>query len=121
MIAKIGWFRIAVGIALIGAPRMLLKAPTGAEPTGSALLLARTIGIRDLVIGAGTLAAVRSGSEDDIRRWAIAALASDALDAVTGIKGVRWVGRRGAAIAAGAALPLVGADLWGLRGYAGRR
>jgi len=118
VVNAVGWVRISVGVALIAAPRLVVKAPTGEEPSGAAVLLARTIGIRDLVIGVGTVSAGRSaggsGPDADLGRWAGVALASDLLDLVTGLVGGRWVGRRGTVVAAGSALPMVAADVAGL-------
>ncbi len=118
VVKAVGWARIAVGVALIAVPRLVVKAPTGEEPSGAAVLLARTVGIRDLVIGVGTLSADRSaggsGPDADVGRWAHAALTSDLLDLVTGLVGGRWVGTRGTVVAAGSALPMVAADIAGL-------
>jgi hypothetical protein len=114
MTGAIGWLRVAVGVALGAAPGSFLKGPTGEEPSGSMLLLARTVGIRDLVIGAGTISALRSGETRDLRRWAVVGLTSDVLDAVAGIASVRLLGRRRALVATGVTLPVIAAGLWGL-------
>ena len=45
----------------------------------------RTIGIRDLVLGLGTVFAARSDVGGDVGRWNSAALASDALDTVVSL------------------------------------
>jgi hypothetical protein len=109
MAARIGWLRIAVGLVLCAAPEVLLRASTGERPSGSMLLLARTVGIRDLVIGAGTLSAVRSGTPRDTRRWVSVGLASDLLDAVASLASAPRIGRRAAVIAAGVTLPVIAA------------
>jgi hypothetical protein len=114
LISGIGWLRVAVGVALAAAPGPVLKGSTGEGPSGSMLMLARTVGIRDLVIGAGTMSALRSGEAGDIRRWIAVGLTSDVLDAVAGIAGVRLVGRRGALFATGVPLPVISAGLWSL-------
>jgi hypothetical protein len=75
----------------------------------------RTIGIRDLVLGLGAVAASRSGAVDDANRWALAALASDALDTVVGLAAVRSIGRRDSWAAAGLAGVFVLGDLRALR------
>lgn len=95
-----------------GAPMRL----AGTEfPTGTALLLMRTIGIRDLVLGLGTVTAAKSADETDARRWAKATLASDALDTVVSLAAMRSIGRRDSLFAAGLALAFVGGDLQALR------
>jgi hypothetical protein len=64
----------------------------------------RTIGIRDLVVGLGTVAAARSGDDGDLRRWTSAGLASDSLDVGATLVAARSIGPVEAAGAATAAL-----------------
>jgi len=104
-----GWLRTSVGVALLAAPAAPLRMGGGGEPTGAALLLMRTIGVRDLVLGLGTLTADRA--DDGSARWLGATLASDALDVLVGVLAVRSIGRRDAAVAAGLALAFVAGDL----------
>jgi hypothetical protein len=81
------------------------------QPTGTDLLLMRTIGIRDLVVGLGTVAAARSQDVADVRRWTEAALASDSLDVAASLASVRSIGKRDSIGAALLALVFVGGDL----------
>jgi hypothetical protein len=111
MTAGIGWLRVAVGMVLAAAPELVLKASTGDQPSGSTVLLARTVGIRDVVIGAGTLSALRSGGSRDVRRWLGVGLTSDVLDAIAGLAGARLVGRSRALVATGMTLPVIAAGL----------
>ena len=76
-------------------------------------LLLRTVGIRDLAIGAGTMAAARSPSDADLRRWLAAGVASDFLDVAAGVAGARTTGLRSISSALIAA-PMVGAGLYAL-------
>jgi hypothetical protein len=85
------------------------------SPTGAALLLMRTIGIRDLVLGLGTVSASRSNDQSDARRWLKATLASDALDTVVSLAALRSIGRRDSLFAAALALGFVCGDLYALR------
>ena len=110
-----GWLRTAVGVALIAAPGAPLRMAGGEPPTGAALLLMRTIGVRDLVLGAGTVAAARDAGGDRSVPWTRATLASDALDTVLGILAVRSIGTRDATVAAGLAAVFVCGDLLALR------
>ena len=110
----IAGIRVLVGMGMMIAPRKVLQVGD-AEVTGSALLLIRTIGIRDIVIGSGAFAALSSGSATDARRWTSVSLASDALDVAAGACSARHVGKRSALIATGTALPMVAADLWARR------
>ena len=76
-------------------------------------LLLRTVGIRDLAIGLGTLAAARSLSDGDLRRWLAAGLASDFLDVAAGVAGARTTGLRSVSSALIAA-PMVAAGVYAL-------
>jgi hypothetical protein len=74
-------------------------------------LLLRTVGIRDLALGIGTVSALRSGSPDDVQRWIGAGLISDVLDVSAGLASARTTGFRGLSSALVAA-PMVVLDLW---------
>jgi len=106
-----GWLRTAVGLALIAAPGVPMRLAGQDKPTGASMLLMRTIGVRDLVLGAGTVAAARSGGADDVRRWTTSALASDSLDVVASLASMRSIGKRDSVGAALLALIFVGGDL----------
>jgi hypothetical protein len=85
------------------------------SPTGTDLLLMRTIGIRDLVLGLGTVTAAQGAEESGARRWVKATLASDALDTIVSLAAMRAIGRRDALLAAGLAAVFVCGDLQALR------
>jgi hypothetical protein len=108
-----GLLRTSVGVALLVAPGVPLRMAGGGTPTGASLLLMRTIGVRDLVLGLGTVAATRDGVGSG--RWLRATLASDALDTALGVLAVRSVGRRDGVVAAGLAASFVCGDLLALR------
>jgi len=109
-----GWLRTSVGIALMAAPGAPMRLAGTESPTGAALLLMRTIGIRDLVLGLGTVSAARSNDQTDARRWLKATLASDALDTVVSLAALRSIGRRDSLFAAVLALGFVCGDLQAL-------
>jgi len=115
-VTTMGWLRTSVGVALIVAPGATMRLAGGEPPTGATLLLMRTIGVRDLVLGLGTLASHRSGVPGDARRWLVATTASDALDTVAGLAAGRTIGRRDSVGAAGLALAFVCGDLMALAG-----
>lgn len=115
-----GWLRGAVGVALITAPRPFLRLSGAGDPTGPEVLLLRTIGIRDLVLGVGTVVAARRGGAGDARRWTVVGLASDVLDVVASAAAGRSVGPAAAGGAALAAATFVAGDLAALAG-SGRR
>ncbi len=109
-----GWLRSAVGVALVTAPRVPMRL-ANQEPTAADTLLMRTIGIRDLVLGLGTVAAVWAGDHGDIRRWIAAGLASDSLDAATSLASRRSIGTRDSVSAALLALAFACGDVWAYR------
>jgi hypothetical protein len=113
-----GWMRTSVGVALLAAPGVPLQMAGTGVPTGAALLLMRTIGVRDLVLGLGTVASTGDVAEDGSALWLRATLASDVLDTVVGLLAVRSIGRRDAVVAAGLALAFVWGDLLALRAQA---
>jgi hypothetical protein len=75
----------------------------------------RTIGIRDLVLGLGTVSATQSNDQSDAHRWIQATLASDALDTVVSLAALRSIGRRDSLFAAALAFGFVCGDLQALR------
>jgi hypothetical protein len=87
-------------------------------PTGADMLLMRTIGIRDLVLGLGTVAAARSGEAGDARRWTATALASDSLDTAASLASFRSIGKRDSLTAALLGLIFAAGDLSALRSAA---
>ena len=109
----VAWLRIATGVVLSIAPRSVLRLQATDEPSGSLVLMTRTVGIRDLVVGIGSLAALRSG-DGDIRRWVRVGLLSDVLDALAGAFGARLVGKRGALVSALVPVPVIAADIYAL-------
>jgi len=111
-----GWLRTGVGVALIAAPGVPMRIAGQGQPTGASLLLMRTIGIRDLVLGLGTVTAARSGDLGDVRRWTASALASDSLDVAASLASMRSIGKRDSWSAALLALTFVGGDLHARRG-----
>jgi hypothetical protein len=112
---SMGWLRTTVGLALMVAPGAPMRLATGESPTATALLLMRTIGIRDLVLGLGTVTAAQTADESDQRRWVQATLASDALDTIVSLAAMRAIGRRDAVFAAALAFAFVCGDLQALR------
>ncbi len=105
--------RLAAGAALGSSPQRFL----GREPrvAGSSMpLTLRTVGIRDLAVGLGTAASLRSGTEADLRRWVWAGAVSDALDVVAGLAATRETRGR-SLLSVAMAVPMVVADAYALR------
>jgi len=110
-----GWLRAAVGVALIAAPGVPMRLAGQEAPSGADMLLMRTIGIRDLVLGLGTVAAARSDDPRDVRRWTGTALASDSLDVAASLTSMRSIGKRDSWTAAVLALIFADGDVQALR------
>jgi hypothetical protein len=110
-----GWLRMGVGVALIAAPGTAMRLGGRPDASGAELLLLRTIGIRDLVLGAGTVVAARSGDAGGVGRWTAAGLASDSLDAFVSLASRRAIGTREALGAAALALTFAGGDVLACR------
>ena len=110
-----GVLRALVGVAMIAAPRLVVRPEDGVPAAGNLVFMVRTIGVRDLALGLGTVAAARSSRGGDARRWIRFGLVSDALDVVTSAASSRLLGRGGATAATLIPAPFVAADLWILR------
>jgi hypothetical protein len=74
----------------------------------------RTKGIRDLAIGAGTVAASASES-DERRRWILTALGSDSLDGLAAFVSRSSIGGAESLLYAATAVVLAGFDRWAFR------
>ena len=103
-----------MGVTLAIAPRSVLRLQTAGDPSGALILMTRTVGIRDFVVGMGSAAAVRSDCDGDLRRWVNIGLLSDVFDVLAGASGARLVGRRAALASALVPVPVLVADLCAL-------
>jgi hypothetical protein len=74
--------RISFGIGMVLAPQLYARAWVGADAAGedTTKVLARALGARDLVLGAGGLLALRAGDVERARRWFAAQGVTDAVD-----------------------------------------
>jgi len=104
-----GVVRAAVGVALMAAPRTI-----GRNGDPRFVLLMRTIGVRDLVLGIGAATAPRPAAP----HWGQAVLASDSLDVIVGSAAIPRVGVSGGLVAALLPIPFAVADVWALRSHA---
>jgi hypothetical protein len=110
-----GLLRCTVGLTFLITPRTLLSLTSLDDSTGGAVFMMRTKGIRDLAIGVGTVAASTSDSDEDRRRWILAALGNDTFDALVAFLSQASIGRVEAMLYAGTATALAGLDRWALR------
>jgi hypothetical protein len=95
---------MAFGAGLILAPPRFARSWTGPGASRRpARVIARSLGARELAIGAGGLLALRAGAPDDVRRWfALGALTEAADVAVTLTDGPRTPSRLTGAVMAAA-------------------
>ena len=109
--------RVGIGTTLaIGTGRVLRGMLREEKPSGSFVLLARTVGIRDALFGLGCLlSTLEPGRAGETRRWVQLWLANEVADVVAAIAMSRQLGVAGAASAAAAPLPLIAVDVWTLR------
>ncbi len=115
VLAAIGGLRVAVGVGLAASPGVALRLLPGAHPSGTAELLLRTLGLRDVVVGLATLTAARGRDTRELTHWATAGVLSDTADGLAGALAARLVGPRGAAVVAASPLPFLAAGGWVLR------
>jgi hypothetical protein len=101
--------RVGVGAAMILAPGRFFPPGSGTDT-----LLMRTVGIRDVVLGAGGCVAWASGTGGQFRRWAAFGLLSDGADLALGLRSKSLVDTRSAVIATLAPVPFVAAGILGL-------
>jgi hypothetical protein len=75
--------RISFGAGLVLAPSLYGRVWIGSgAKDGRAQVLARALGARDFVLGAGGLQALRAGDRERARRWFAAQGVTDAVDLV---------------------------------------
>lgn len=106
LIRAIGGLRLTVGLALLAAPKTLTQLDDPAT-----VLLIRTIGVRDLVLGAGTVAA----PDEAVTHWGAVGLASDSIDIVVGGLSTPKLGAASGAIATLLPVPFALVGAWALR------
>jgi hypothetical protein len=110
--------RVGFGLMMIALPGLTLRLFGITQVPGPLLWLARVFGIRDLVLGAGTLAALRR-NDGSAAQWVGFAAMADSADALLAIVKPSELGRVrsyiGATIALSAAIPGAIAG-WTLRG-----
>lgn len=105
--------RAAFGVALYAAPKQVASGWLGEDAQRDPTQIAvRALGVRDVAIAAGTIAAAGSGK--GVRGWIVAAMGSDTGDIVATLladgdrlpKNARWgtIALAGGSVAAGAAL-----------------
>jgi hypothetical protein len=100
--------RVGFGMAMLALPVLTLRVFGIKQVPGPLLWLARVFGIRDMVLGVGTLAALRR-DDGSAAQWVGFAAMADGADALLAVVKPNELGRLrsyvGAAIALSAAIP----------------
>lgn len=102
--------RALVGVSIITLAKRALAWSNKGEANGSAVLSLRIVGVRDLLIGLGTLAA--AGDERQLVRWSAVGCANDIADSVIAGGAADLVGKGTAAATAAGSIPFVAAEVW---------
>ena len=102
--------RAAVGVGILTLAKRALAWRDKGTPDGSAVLALRIVGVRDLLIGLGTLSAARD--ERQLVRLSAVGCANDIADSVIASGAGNLVGKGTAAMTAAGSLPLVAAEMW---------
>jgi FAD/FMN-containing dehydrogenase len=118
VIRAMGVGRVAIGAALVVAPRLAGEAGVGGGVAASAggTFFARATGIRDLVLG---LAALRHAEGPMATQVQLGLAACDATDLVATVAGRRQLPKRSAAMIAAMAGGAFAAELWAAQRCAG--
>ena len=91
--------RVAIGLVLLLFPRRAMQGVWGADAASSPAVkfLTRLVGARDVILGAGALAALQeagpAGSTAHVRPWMTYGAAADATDAVATVLAYRHLPR----------------------------
>ncbi len=89
----VAWGRVGIGVTALAAPTLMTRPWVGdAAEDPSVRLLARTMGGRDLALGAGALRAL-SGAGPEARPWVALGGVADAVDAVVTLMAFRSLPR----------------------------
>ena len=83
--------RLMIGVLLVVFPRWVMGGLAGGrdQMTSALVLLTRLLGIRDAILGAGTLAAIEEGDESRVRMWMGYGAIADGGDALATLAGYR--------------------------------
>jgi hypothetical protein len=105
--------RISFGVGLVLVPGLYARTWVGSDAAGedATRVLARALGARDLVLGAGGLLALQDGDVERSRRWFAAQGLTDAVDlgAALAARGVPMPARMFVAVMAAGSAAIAGA------------
>lgn len=106
--------RVAYGAACMTVPRAAM-GPGVRDAEGPMIWMGRAFGVRDVVIGAGTLVAL-TGDRRAGTRWVEAGVAADGLDILNAVLFRKELGTAGLAGVAALAVPATVGGIWAARG-----
>lgn len=113
--------RVVLGLVLLLFPRLLVRRTgSGEEPERPYVWWLRAFGIRDAVLGAGTLVALGEDDDEAASRWVQAGAAADALDAASVVVFGRDLDRRSRLVTLAVAVPAAGAGWRAAQGLTSR-
>lgn len=105
--------RVLYGLGCMAAPRTMV-GPAGARAEGQLVWMARAFGVRDLVLGTGTLLALAESDEQGAR-WVELSAAADALDLANAAVFRRELDRTGTVGVLALAVPATLGGWWASR------
>lgn len=105
--------RMLYGLGCMVAPRQLM-GPAGARAEGQMIWMGRAFGVRDLVLGTGTLLALNDDPEAAVR-WVEVSAAADALDVANAVVFKRELDRTGTIGVLALAVPATLGGIWAAR------
>jgi hypothetical protein len=111
--------RVAYGLACMTIPRTV-TGPAGARAEGPLTWMTRAFGVRDVILGTGTLLALQ-GDRDAAIRWVELSAAADALDVANAVVFHRELDRTGVAGVLALAVPATAGGWWAARQLAAAR
>ena len=87
--------RVAIGVAMLLFPRRVIAGLAGGrdEVTPALVFVTRILGVRDAILGAGTLAAIEEDDAGRLRTWMTYGAIADGGDALAALAGYRHLPR----------------------------
>lgn len=106
--------RVLYGVGCLLAPRTMM-GPAGQRAEGQMIWMTRAFGVRDLLLGSGTLLALGEGGPDAVR-WLQVSAAADTLDIANAAAFRKDLDRLGISATLGLAVPAAIGGWWAARG-----
>ena len=111
----IGAGRVLYGLGCMVAPRTVM-GPAGKRAEGQMVWMARAFGVRDVVLGAGTLMALSDGDLATARRWVGVSATADGLDVANALLFRKELDTTGVIASLSLAVPATVGGAWAANG-----